>query len=119
MPNAALVSEIRRELDTIGDPCSVAHGTPMGLDEMGLVEAVHIDAEGNVRICLRLTSPTCVMVGYFGVQARSRIGRLPGVRSVEVTADHGLDWTPGHMSEGAQARRRALLHSRGIPMPAN
>jgi metal-sulfur cluster biosynthetic enzyme len=119
MHNPALVAEIRRELDTIGDPCSVAHGTPMGLDEMGLVEAVHLDADGNVQIHLRLTSPTCMMVGYFGVEARSRIGQLPGVRSVEVTADLGLDWTPDQMSDAARTRRRELLRSRGIPMPTS
>lgn len=115
--DVTLAEQVRRELDTIGDPCSVAHGTPMGLDEMGLVEDVAIDPDGNVRVRLRLTSPTCTMVGYFGVEARSRIGRLPGVRSVEVTTDLGLDWTTEHMSEQARARRRELLRSRGIPMP--
>jgi len=116
--DATLSAVIRRELDTIGDPCSVAHGSPMGLDEMGLVEDLDVDADGNVRVRLRLTSPTCTMVGYFGVEVRSRLGRLPGVRSVEVTTDLGLDWTPEHMTEAARARRRANLRARGIPTPS-
>ena len=114
---AASVEEIRRALDTIGDPCSVATGTPMGLDEMGLVEDVRLDADGNVAIALRLTSPCCMNVGYFGVEARSRVGRLEGVRSVEVTTDVGLAWTPDLIGEAAKARRRAALAARGIPAP--
>lgn len=114
-PDSALVAEIRRQLDTIGDPCSVAQGSSMGLDEMGLVEDVEVDADGNVTVRLRLTSPTCTMVGYFGVEAKRLVGALPGVRNVEVRADLGLDWTPDMMSEAAKARRRAVLAARGIP----
>jgi len=109
-----VIAEIRRQLDTIGDPCSVAHGTPMGLDEMGLVEDVRLDHDGNVVIDLRLTSPTCMMVGYFNVEAKRRLQEIPGVRTVEVRADHGLDWTPDMMSDAAKERRRAALRARGI-----
>jgi metal-sulfur cluster biosynthetic enzyme len=114
-----LVSEIRRILDTIGDPCSVAHGVPMGLGEMGLVESVDVDSDGNVVVRLRLTSPTCVMVSYFRITAADRIAELAGVRSVEVHADLGLDWSPEMMSESAKQRRRAALRARGIPTMGN
>jgi len=115
MGRDTLAAAIRRELDTIGDPCSVANGTPMGLDEMGLVEDVELDPDGNVAVRLRLTSPTCMMVGYFGVEAKKRIKKLPGVRAVEVTADLGVDWTPDMMSAAAKERRIAALRARGIP----
>jgi metal-sulfur cluster biosynthetic enzyme len=114
----ALVDEIRRTLDTIGDPCSVAHGVPMGLDEMGLVEHVSVDPDGNVAIRLRLTSPTCVMVSYFRIQAEERVLSLAGVRSVEVVNDLGLDWSPEMMSSAAKARRQATLRARGVPTSA-
>jgi metal-sulfur cluster biosynthetic enzyme len=109
-----LVAEIHRQLNSIGDPCSVAHGVPMGLDDMGLVQDVQVDPDGNVDIRLRLTSPTCVMVSYFKVQAEDLIAALPAVRSVRVTTDLGLDWTPDMMSEAAKQRRRAALMARGI-----
>jgi metal-sulfur cluster biosynthetic enzyme len=112
---AAVIEEIRRALDTIGDPCSVANGTPMGLQEMGLVGDVRLDDDGNVDIGLRLTSPSCMMVGYFGVEAKKRVQEIPGVRAVEVTADLGLDWTPDLMSAAAKERRIAALRARGIP----
>jgi metal-sulfur cluster biosynthetic enzyme len=105
---------IRNVLNTIGDPCSVASGTPMGIEEMGLIEAVGLDADGHVRISMRLTAPLCHNVGYFNVEIKRRLAELDGVTSVDVTMDHGLDWTPAMISEGAQARRRTLLQLHGI-----
>jgi metal-sulfur cluster biosynthetic enzyme len=109
------IAEIRAQLNTIGDPCSVAQGVPMGLDDMGLVRDVTLDDEGNVEIGLRLTSPSCHIVGYFDVEAKRRVLELPGVRSVTVQVDHGLDWTPQMMSEGAKVRRRKAMEARGAP----
>jgi metal-sulfur cluster biosynthetic enzyme len=112
---AELVTAIRRELDGIEDPCSVAAGSPMGLAEMGLVEHVQVDGDGNVTVRFRLTSPSCMNLGFFKVEAEARIAELPGVRSVAVSADLGLDWSPDMMSDAAKARRRAALLAMGIP----
>jgi metal-sulfur cluster biosynthetic enzyme len=90
----------------------------MGLDEMGLVEHIAVESDGHVDIRLRLTSPTCVMVSYFKIQAEERVLKLPGVRSVAVVNDLGLDWSPEMMSSAAKARRRAALRARGVPTPA-
>lgn len=110
-----LVFSIRRQLDTIEDPCSVAAGSPMGLAEMGLVEHVGVDADGNVTVRLRLTSPSCANLGLFKVEAEARIASLPGVRSVDVSADLGLDWRPDMMSEEAKVRRQTALAAMGFP----
>jgi metal-sulfur cluster biosynthetic enzyme len=112
--DSAKVRLIREVLNTIGDPCSVASGTPMGIEEMGLIERVEIDADGHVRISMRLTAPLCHNVGYFNVEIKRRLAELDGVASVDVTMDHGLDWTPAMISEGAQARRRKLLEIHGL-----
>jgi metal-sulfur cluster biosynthetic enzyme len=109
------VAEIRRTLDTIGDPCSVAHGSPMGLDEMGLIESVAVDEEGGVDIGIRLTSPCCMMLGYFEVEATKRVGTLPGVSRVKVHSDQGLDWRPEMIKPEARRRRREKLIARGMP----
>ena len=111
-------AEIRRLLNTVGDPCSVANGVPMGLDDMGHVESVDGSPDGDVQIKLRLTSPTCVMVSHFKGQAEELALTVPGVRSVGVSSDIGLDWSPDMMSASAQERRRAALHARGIPAGA-
>ncbi len=112
-----IVAEVRRALDTIGDPCSVAQGVPMGLDEMGLVEKVELRPGGHVEIRFRLTSPSCMMGGYFKAEAEKAVGAIPGVSSVGVSSDLGLDWHPEMMSAGARRRRRRALLARGGPDP--
>jgi len=111
-PEAETVAAIRRALDTIGDPCSVAQGTPMGLDEMGLVEAVELGPDGHVEIRLRLTSPSCMMGGFFKVEAERALASIPEVESIGVSSDLGLDWTPAMMSASARRRRRRALLAR-------
>jgi metal-sulfur cluster biosynthetic enzyme len=112
----ALVSEdvVLDCLNSIGDPCSAAHGQAMGIVDMGLIERLVIDPAGRVEVRLRLTSPCCGMVGYFIEEAKARVGALAGVAEVAVDADHGLDWSPAMMSEEAQRRRRARLRGLGI-----
>lgn len=103
------VAEIHRVLDGIVDPCSVSHGVPMGIDEMGLVRSVDIDEDGNVVVDMRLTSPCCLMVGHFTMETKARVGALPGVRTVELRHDAGMDWTPSMIAPAAEARRRLAL----------
>jgi metal-sulfur cluster biosynthetic enzyme len=92
-------------LNEIKDPCSVAAGVSIGLDDMGVIKSVAISLDGDVRINLRLTSPACHMVAYMTEEAIARVGALPGVRSVEVAPDAGLDWSPTMISRDAQQRR--------------
>lgn len=106
---ADLKDRIRAQLDEIKDPCSLAAGTPLGLDEMGLVKDVVIDASGDVTIDLRLTSPFCHMIGFFQQEATRRVQALCGAQNVTLRADNGLDWSPGFLSPAAQARRGAHL----------
>lgn len=107
--HGALRARITAELDEIKDPCSLAAGTPFGLAEMGLVDEVAITDAGQVTVKLRLTSPFCHMIGYFKQEAGRRIEALDGVRSVELVADQGLDWSPSRISAAALSRRDSHL----------
>ena len=100
---------ITTELDEIKDPCSLAAGTPFGLDEMGLVDEIVISDSGEVLVKLRLTSPFCHMIGFFKQEATRRIEALPGVTAVNLMADNGLDWSPSRISASAVARRESHL----------
>jgi metal-sulfur cluster biosynthetic enzyme len=102
-------ARVRELADEIKDPCSLATALPLGLDEMGLVERVDVGPDGDVAIAIRLTSPSCVMMGHFREELERRVDSVPGVRRVEVSFDRGLDWEPSHMSKDVQ-RRRAELH---------
>jgi metal-sulfur cluster biosynthetic enzyme len=102
---------VRDRLDEIVDPCSEARGTDISIVEMGLLKRIEID-DGAVRIELRITSPSCMMVGYFIEQANERVGSLPGVESVTLETDAGLSWNDGLLSEDAKKRRER--HQRAL-----
>jgi metal-sulfur cluster biosynthetic enzyme len=58
--------------------------------ELGLLDDVEVD-RGRVRVHFHLTSPLCPakFAGGIGREIRRRVGRLPGVESVEVVlGDH-------------------------------
>ena len=107
--DAALEALIRGVLDGIKDPCSLAAGVPLGLDEMGLIDSIAIAADGAVTLRLRLTSPFCHMIGYFKTEATRLVSALPGVTAVTLEADNGLDWSPSRISPAGQARREVHL----------
>ena len=105
-------SAIIAALDEIKDPCSVASGVPMGLAEMGLIGTLEVSDVGAVSIELRLTSPFCHMIGFFKTEAHNRLMALPGVTSVSLSGDNGLDWSPEMISSASKVRRSAILQSR-------
>jgi metal-sulfur cluster biosynthetic enzyme len=107
--DAAVRDQIRRVLDEIKDPCSVAASVPMGLDEMGLVKSVDISPTGRVDIELRLTSPFCEMIAFLRNETLRRVGELPGVTEVCVRHDSWLDWDPDMIAADARARRQRRL----------
>lgn len=109
MPDDDLPGDVRRLLDEIHDPCSVATSVPMGLSEMGLVKSVEVSPAGRVEVELRLTSPFCEMVPYMKTEAERKVGELPGVTEVSVRHDGGLDWDHDMIAPQAQARRRQRL----------
>jgi len=97
-PGASVTeAAIRAELDRILDPCSVVAGAPAGLDEMGLVRELSVNAApGGVAIEVRIgvTEPGCMMGASFAIRARERLEALAGVVAVDVKLDHEADWTP-------------------------
>lgn len=112
MPEVELRRQILEKLDEIKDPCSCAQGTPMGLTEMGLIGSIDLSCDGDVQVNLRLTSPFCHMIAFLQAEAVQRVGSVPGVRSVTVKGDEGLDWSPSMISPEAQARRDKRLQER-------
>lgn len=103
--------DVRDRLDEIVDPCSEARGTDISIVEMGLLKRIEVD-DGTVHVELRITSPSCMMVGYFIEQANERVGSLPGVEDVTLETDAGLSWRDDMMSEDAKERRRE--HQRAL-----
>lgn len=105
----ASVDDVMQCLSEIIDPCSVGNRTPMSITEMSLIKTVTISDDGRVQIEMRLTAPSCLMVGHFNDEATSKISKLPGVTAVNVGFDAGHDWSPDMISADAQARRARRL----------
>jgi|JXWS01.1.fsa_nt_gb metal-sulfur cluster biosynthetic enzyme len=108
-----MVSEtaIRDKLEDVIDPCSAANGSDLNIIEMGLLDEILIEGD-HVHVKLMVTSPMCTMVSYFIKEVRNEVTTLPGVSSVEVSADNGLRWTPSMLTEEAQTKRRRVLEAR-------
>jgi metal-sulfur cluster biosynthetic enzyme len=108
-------SQIRDCLHQIKDPCSVATGYALHLEEMGLVKSIEVDAEaGRAAVDLRLTSPTCVMVGFFVNEIQKLVTEaIPEIHEVSVTFDNGFDWTPDMMSNEVRRARAARFANQG------
>ncbi len=108
----------RRVADTIHDPCGMATGVRLGLNEMGLLRRVETEPEADgwsIRIQLRLTSPGCVYFFAFKDNLQERLTAHPQISGVTVDWDPSLDWTPEDLTPAAQSkleeRRRALWRS--------
>jgi len=103
------VRRIEETVNGIKDPCSLASATPMGLVDMGLVENISMTPDGDALVAIRLTTPFCVNIGYLKGEVEDRVSQLTGVRSVAVTVDQGVAWSPELMSEDVQRRRLEIF----------
>ena len=101
----ALVAQVKLGLKTAIDPCSVAAGTPMNLVEMGLVDDVTVNDDGEIAISLSLTSPSCMMLGQIMEQIDAVVTPLNGGKRPYIGFDDGLTWTPDRITGEARVRR--------------
>jgi metal-sulfur cluster biosynthetic enzyme len=107
---------VRERLADLVDPCSVGAGNPMDIVEMGLVDDIRLQ-DGDLIISMCLTSPQCLMLEHFAVEARRVTADLPGVSTVTVRGDNGMVWSPERMSPEAADRRRHHLVRLGSSHP--
>jgi len=79
------VERVRRVAGAVKDP-----EVRTSIADLGLLDEVEVDG-GRVTVHFHLTSPLCPakFAGAIGQEIRRRVGRLPGVESVEVIlGDH-------------------------------
>jgi metal-sulfur cluster biosynthetic enzyme len=98
-------TDVVAALDEIVDPCSAAAGTPAGLVEMGIVDAVAIDGV-DVTVTLLPTFAGCLFAGLFAGEAERRIRALPWCERVRVELVGDRIWTEERMSRALRERRR-------------
>lgn len=99
---------VREQLRGVVDPCSAATGSNLDIVEMGMVKSIEVD-DGYVDVELHLTTPACHMVAYFIEEVEESVGTLPEVDPVELTPNHGFEWTEEMMTDEAQEKRQAVM----------
>ena len=92
----SLLDDVHAALGEVVDP-----ELHLPLPEAGMVGDVDVDRRGRVRVTVRLTTPSCPMKDTLAQRVTQSVGRLPGVRHVEVRF--------GAMSDGERLRLAARL----------
>lgn len=107
------VEEVIEALDEVIDPCSVGSAVPLTMREMGLIEDLAVSDAGDVAIRLRMSSPGCLMGGYyFEPRIKAVLGRFDAIRGVSISFGDPLTWTEAEISE--TGRRKLAEHRRSM-----
>jgi FeS assembly SUF system protein len=96
-PGLPLHDRVIEALMTIYDP-----EIPVNIYEMGLVYGLDVSDDGDVKISMTLTSPTCPVAESLPPEVESKVGAVEGVRDVKVELTWEPPWTPEKMSEAAK-----------------
>jgi FeS assembly SUF system protein len=75
---------------------------PVNIYELGLIYAVDISDDGDIRVEMTLTAPGCPSAQELPEQVRDAVLKVPGARNVTVDTVWDPPWNPGRMSEEAR-----------------
>lgn len=98
-PPAPKVSEdaVIAAIATVYDP-----EIPVDIYQLGLVYAVEIADDGNVRVEMTLTTPSCPSAQELPSQVEDAVRAIDGVSDVTVEVVWDPPWDPSRMSEDAR-----------------
>ena len=91
--SAAVVAALK----TVYDP-----EIPVDIYELGLVYGQQTATDGNTKIEMTLTAPTCPVAGVLPQQVADAVAAVDGVGEVEVTLVWEPPWTKDRMSDEAR-----------------
>lgn len=103
-----LDAEIRRSLNSVYDPCSVAANVPIGLADMGLLVDWRWESPRQLLVLLCVTSGGCMMAPVFVKAAEKALAGIPGVDVVHVDITTRTFWSEDRIA----GSRRAQLGAR-------
>jgi FeS assembly SUF system protein len=93
----ALKTEIIAKLKTVYDP-----EIPVDIYELGLIYEINVDLEGNVKIVMTLTSPSCPAAEEIPADIENKVKSLEQVKDLSVQITFDPPWDKDMMSEEAQ-----------------
>jgi FeS assembly SUF system protein len=92
-----------REEDVIAAICNVFDPEiPVNIYELGLIYAIDISEEGDVKIEMTLTAPACPSAQELPGEVEAVVSAVPGVRSATVEVVWDPPWDPSRMSDEAR-----------------
>jgi FeS assembly SUF system protein len=75
---------------------------PVNIYELGLIYAVEISDDGNVKVEMTLTAPGCPSAQELPEQVRNAVLTVPGVTECQVETVWDPPWDPSRMTEEAR-----------------
>lgn len=84
-------------LKTVYDP-----EIPVDIYNLGLIYAIDLDDEGNLKIDMTLTAPNCPAVDFLVDDARIKLESIDGIKSVDIRIVFEPEWNKDMMTEEAK-----------------
>lgn len=97
MDKRALENTIIDVLKTVYDP-----EIPVDVYELGLIYNIDISDDGEVKIAMTLTSPSCPVAESLPAEVEQKAGSVEGVSKAVVEITFDPPWDKDMMSEEAQ-----------------
>ena len=93
----AIEEKVVKMLKTVFDP-----EIPVDIYNLGLIYAIDLDDDGNLRIDMTLTAPNCPAADFIVDDARIKLESIEGVKSVDIRIVFEPEWNKDMMSEEAK-----------------
>ena len=75
---------------------------PVSVFDLGLIYDLQINDEGNVRVVMTLTAPTCPVAEEIPSWVEAAIAAVAGVNQVDIELTWEPFWKPEYMTEAAR-----------------
>lgn len=90
-------NEAIKTLETVYDP-----EIPVNIYELGLIYEVNVNNDLDIEIIMSLTSPFCPAAQSMPAEIKEKLGKIEGVREVDVKITFDPPWSQDLMSESAK-----------------
>lgn len=90
-------NEAIQVLQTVYDP-----EIPVNIYELGLIYEVNVNNDLDIEIIMSLTSPFCPAAQSMPAEIKEKLGKIEGVKEVEVKITFDPPWSQDLMSESAK-----------------
>lgn len=92
-----LDEDVVRVIKTCYDP-----EIPVNIYELGLIYQIRVNARGEVKVNMTLTSPNCPAAQSLPAEVKQKVAEINEVTDVNVEIVWDPPWSPSRMSEAAR-----------------